>query len=45
MTRLSVKTHKKREVVDVTDLIEQQLGKSARGLVSVMFWSFTPRQL
>jgi secondary thiamine-phosphate synthase enzyme len=31
MTRFSVKTHKKREVIDVTDLIEQQLGKSGAG--------------
>jgi secondary thiamine-phosphate synthase enzyme len=28
MNRLSIKTHKKREVLDVTDLIEEQLGKN-----------------
>src|SRR3954469_6998544 len=32
MTRLLVKTHKKREVLDITDLIEQQLGKSSAGV-------------
>src|SRR5947209_7350101 len=32
MTRLLVKTHKKREVLDITDLIEQQLGKRSSGV-------------
>ena len=36
MTRLSVKTHKKREVVDITDLIEQQLGKISSGVCHVL---------
>lgn len=31
MIRLSIKTHKKREVLDITDLIEEQLGKSSSG--------------
>src|SRR3954470_1073296 len=36
MTRLSVKTHKKREVLDITDLIEQQLGKNSSGICNVL---------
>jgi secondary thiamine-phosphate synthase enzyme len=28
MKRLSIKTHKKREVLDITDLVEEQLGKN-----------------
>jgi secondary thiamine-phosphate synthase enzyme len=28
MNRLSIKTHKKREVLDITDLVEEQLGKN-----------------
>ncbi len=36
MTRLSVKTHKKREVLDITDLIEQQLGESGSGVCHVL---------
>src|SRR3954451_3547193 len=36
MTRLSLKTHKKREVLDITDLIEQQLGKSSSGVSHVL---------
>lgn len=36
MTRLSVKTHKKREVVDITDLIEQQLGKGSSGVCHLL---------
>jgi secondary thiamine-phosphate synthase enzyme len=28
MHRLSIKTHKKREVLDITDLVEDQLGKN-----------------
>jgi secondary thiamine-phosphate synthase enzyme len=31
MNRLSIKTHKKREVVDVTDFIEHQLEKNGSG--------------
>ena len=36
MTRLSVKTHNKREVLDITDLIEQQLGKNSSGICHVL---------
>ena len=36
MNRLSVKTHKKREVLDITDVIEQQLGKSNSGVCHVL---------
>ena len=36
MTRLSIKTHKKREVLDITDLIEQQLGKNSSGICHVL---------
>lgn len=36
MKRLSVKTHKKREVLDITDLIEQQLGKNSSGVCHVL---------
>jgi secondary thiamine-phosphate synthase enzyme len=32
MKRVSIKTHKKREVLDITDLIEQELGKSSSGV-------------
>jgi secondary thiamine-phosphate synthase enzyme len=28
MNRLSIKTHTKREVLDITDLVEEQLGKA-----------------
>lgn len=28
MDRLSIRTHKKREVLDITDLVQQQLGKN-----------------
>ena len=31
MNRLSIKTHKKREVLDITDLVEHQVGKNASG--------------
>jgi len=31
MNRLSVKTRKKREVVDITDLVQDQLGKNGSG--------------
>jgi secondary thiamine-phosphate synthase enzyme len=31
MNRLSIKTHKKREVLDITDLVEHQLGKNGSG--------------
>ena len=36
MPRLSVKTHQKREVVDITDLIEQQLVKHGSGVCHVL---------
>jgi secondary thiamine-phosphate synthase enzyme len=36
MIRLSVKTHKKREVLDITDLIEQQLVKSNSGVCHLL---------
>lgn len=36
MNRLSVKTKNKREVLDITDLIEQQLGKSSSGVCHVL---------
>lgn len=38
MQRLSIKTHKKREVLDITDLVEGQLGKngSAWGVCHVL---------
>ena len=36
MTRLSVKTHKKREVLDITDLVEEQLGKSNSGVCHLL---------
>jgi secondary thiamine-phosphate synthase enzyme len=38
MNRLSVKTRKKREVLDITDLVEEQLGKngSASGVCHVL---------
>ena len=32
MKRLSIKTHKKREVLDITDLIAQELGKAGSGV-------------
>src|SRR3954447_932653 len=31
MNRLSIKTRKKREVLDITDLVEHQVGKNASG--------------
>src|SRR3982750_1444483 len=31
MNRLSIKTRKKREVLDITDLVEHQLGKNGSG--------------
>lgn len=36
MKRLSIKTHRKREVLDITDLIEQQLGKSSSGICHLL---------
>jgi thiamine phosphate synthase YjbQ (UPF0047 family) len=38
MQRLSIKTHKKREVLDITDLVEGQLGEngSASGVCHVL---------
>jgi secondary thiamine-phosphate synthase enzyme len=38
MNRLSIKTHKKREVLDITDLVEEQLGKngSASGVCHLL---------
>jgi secondary thiamine-phosphate synthase enzyme len=38
MNRLSVKTRKKREVLDITDLVEEQLGKngSASGVCHLL---------
>ena len=36
MKRISVKTHKKREVLDITDLIEQELGKSSSGVCHLL---------
>lgn len=36
MIRISVKTHKKREVLDITDLIEQQLVKSNSGVCHLL---------
>ena len=38
MNRLSIKTHKKREVLDITDVIEDQLGKngSASGVCHLL---------
>ena len=36
MTRLSVKTHKKREVLDITDRVEQQLANYSSGICHVL---------
>ena len=36
MNRISIKTHKKREVLDITDLIEQELGKSGSGVCHLL---------
>jgi secondary thiamine-phosphate synthase enzyme len=36
MNRLSIKTHKKREVLDITDLIEQHLGKNSFGVCHLL---------
>jgi secondary thiamine-phosphate synthase enzyme len=36
MTRLVVKTRKKREILDITDLIEVQLGKKACGVCHLL---------
>jgi secondary thiamine-phosphate synthase enzyme len=36
MNRISIKTHKKREVIDITDLIEQELGKSSSGICHLL---------
>jgi secondary thiamine-phosphate synthase enzyme len=36
MIRLSVTTHNKREVLDITDLIEQQLGRSSSGACHIL---------
>jgi secondary thiamine-phosphate synthase enzyme len=36
MKRISIKTHEKREVLDITDLIEQELGKSSSGICHLL---------
>jgi secondary thiamine-phosphate synthase enzyme len=36
MIRLSIKTHKKREVLDITDLIEERLGKGSSGICHLL---------
>ncbi|MGH9515063.1 MAG: secondary thiamine-phosphate synthase enzyme YjbQ [Terriglobales bacterium] len=36
MKRISIRTHKKREVLDITDLIEQELGKSSSGVCHLL---------
>ncbi len=36
MNRISIKTHKKREVLDITDRIEQELGKSSSGICHLL---------
>jgi secondary thiamine-phosphate synthase enzyme len=36
MTRLSIRTHKKREVLDITDLVEEQLGKTTSGVCHLL---------
>ena len=36
MNRISIKTYKKREVLDITDLIEQELGKSGSGVCHLL---------
>jgi secondary thiamine-phosphate synthase enzyme len=36
MKRISIKTHKKREVLDISDLIEQELGKSSSGICHLL---------
>jgi secondary thiamine-phosphate synthase enzyme len=36
MNRISIKTHTKREVLDITDLIEQELGKSSSGVCHLL---------
>ena len=36
MKRLSIKTHKKREVLDITDLIEQELGNNSSGVCHLL---------
>jgi secondary thiamine-phosphate synthase enzyme len=36
MKRISIKTHKKREVLDITDMIEQELGKSSSGVCHLL---------
>lgn len=36
MNRISIKTHKKWEVIDITDLIEQELGKSSSGICHLL---------
>ena len=36
MKRLSIKTHKKREILDITDVIERELGKSSSGVCHVL---------
>jgi secondary thiamine-phosphate synthase enzyme len=36
MKRISIKTHKKREVLDITDLIERELGKNSSGVCHLL---------
>jgi secondary thiamine-phosphate synthase enzyme len=36
MKRISIKTHEKREVLDITDLIERELGKSSSGVCHLL---------